>query len=67
MIPDGHQAYKHCSASGRASEVIVRRATINKANNSVLACRVKVECSSGLGIFKDTYKTSLKADTEVGG
>ena len=25
---------------------------INKANNSVLACGVKVECSSGLGIFK---------------
>ena len=24
MIPDGYQAYKQCSASGRAAEVIVR-------------------------------------------
>ncbi len=58
MIPDGHQAYKHCSASGRAADVIARRTTISKADNSVLACEVKVDCCSGLGIFKKLLKSS---------
>ena len=58
MIPDSYQAYKRCLASGRAAEVIERRTVINKANNSVLACGVKVECSSGLGIFKRILQSS---------
>ena len=36
MIPDGYQAYKQCSASGRAAEVIESRTMINEAK--VAAC-----------------------------
>ena len=57
-IPDGHQAYKPCSASGRVVEVIERRTMVNKANTSVLACGVKVECCSGHGIFKRILHSS---------
>ena len=61
MMPDGHQAYKHCSASGRAAEIIVKRTTINEADNSVLACRVKVECGRGLRNFEKMLRSSAKS------
>ena len=58
MIPDGHQAYNQCFFSGRAALVICKVHHDKQANNSVLACEVKVECSSGLGSFKKILQSS---------